>query len=106
MNHTEKSANGFSVGNITVSQDQQQDQVQIKFAKRPPAAVTGHLKDAGWRWNKAAMCWWSRRNSRTLAFAYAMVGEKAPVVTEDDGLKAYTDVDSQQEDAWARQVGR
>lgn len=70
----EKSANGFSAGNITISQNEQRDQVEIRFAKRPPAAVTGHLKDAGWRWSKASAYWWARRNGRTLAFAYAMVG--------------------------------
>lgn len=101
----ENSASGFSVGNITVTQNQAHDSIEIRFASRPPQAVTSHLKDAGWHWNKTAKCWYNRRSAKTLAFAYGMIGEPVPEV-EEEGLRAMTDVDSQQEDRWADQVGR
>lgn len=60
---------GLSEGGITVTQNEERDGVEIRFAAKPDSAVLERLKDAGWRWSRFSKCWYHKRDAASLQFA-------------------------------------
>jgi hypothetical protein len=95
-------------GGVTVRQNEEKDGVEIRFPGKPAAEVLSGLKARGWRWSRFAKCWYHRRSPEALDYASQLSGGAlaAPAPTEDAGMAAMTDVDSQYEDRCAEVCGR
>lgn len=61
---------------VTVSENEEKDGLEIRFAEKPAAEVLTRLKSAGWRWSRFSSCWYAKRSDRARAFADALVGEQ------------------------------
>lgn len=60
---------GHSASGVTVSQNEEKDGVELRFASKPATAVLERLKGAGWRWSRFSKCWYAKRSPRTIEFA-------------------------------------
>jgi hypothetical protein len=51
--------------------------VELRFASRPVARILDELKDNGWRWSHANLCWYHRDTPENRAFADKFVNPPA-----------------------------
>ncbi len=65
---------GENTQGVVVSQNEEKDGVEIRFADKPAPAVLDRLKAAGWRWSRFSKVWWHKRTPAALAFAASLAG--------------------------------
>ena len=47
--------------------------LELRFPARPDAAILNELKAHGWRWSRAAGCWWIRRTPAAEVYAESLI---------------------------------
>lgn len=62
---------------VSLSENEEKDGLEIRFAEKPAVEVLTRLKAAGWRWSRFSACWYAKRNERARAFAAQLVGGAA-----------------------------
>jgi hypothetical protein len=63
-----------SAGGVTVTENEEKDGVEIRFASKPDPATLERIKSAGgWKWSRFSKCWYAKRNPATLAFAQSFL---------------------------------
>lgn len=86
---------------VTVSENDERDGIEVRFATKPAVAVLDSLKAAGWRWSRFSACWYTRRTAAAREFAAALsgqaeqaeqteqaIGEKSPAASPVSSLPA------------------
>lgn len=58
-----------SADGVTVTENEEKDGVEIRFAQKPASTVLETLKTNGWRWSRFSSCWYTKRTPETLEFA-------------------------------------
>jgi hypothetical protein len=69
---------------ITVTENDDRDGVEIRFATKLSEEVLTELKANGYRWSRFNSCWYAKRSPETLAFASSLecANEPAPTPVE------------------------
>lgn len=62
---------------VTVSENEEKDGIEIRFAEKPATEVLTRLKDAGFRWSRFSACWYHKRTESARAFVQQLVGGAA-----------------------------
>jgi hypothetical protein len=60
------------ISNVTISENEEKDGIEIRFPSKPPAEVLDRLKANGWRWSRFSACWYAKRTERTRQFAASL----------------------------------
>lgn len=60
---------------VTVTENEERNGVEIRFASKPAESVRSALKANGFRWSKFQSLWYARRSPQTLAFAHKLAAE-------------------------------
>lgn len=63
-----------AVEEITVTENEEKDGVEIRFASKPSEEVRDRLKAKGFRWSRHSGCWYAKRTDDALIFAYRLEG--------------------------------
>jgi len=100
MDTTTGTAAGSASG-VRVTENEEKDGVEIRFAGNPGPSVTGELKRHGFRWSKFQKLWYAKRSAARLAYAYGLAGKDAPERGPVDPMG----VDAAYDDACARACG-
>lgn len=61
-----------SVTNVTISENEEKDGLEIRFPAKPSAEVLDALKANGWRWSRFSSCWYARRSDKARQFAASL----------------------------------
>lgn len=67
----------ISTDGITISENEERNGVELRFATKPHSAVLNTLKAAGWRWSRYSGCWYAKRTPEALAFAQSIAAQVA-----------------------------
>lgn len=79
-NEKARAANPATGGvGVEVTENEQKDGVEVKFANKPDHSVLDSMKGHGFRWSKFQKLWYARRSPETLEFAYGLAGKKAEI---------------------------
>lgn len=70
------STGGETPTGVSVTQNEERDGVEIRFADKPDSAILDRLKSAGWRWSRFSKCWYAKRSPASLAFAASLAGKE------------------------------
>lgn len=62
------------VEGVTISENDEKDGIEIRFASKPAAEVLDLLKAHGWRWSRFSSCWYTRRSEAARKFAETLRG--------------------------------
>ncbi|GMU20599.1 MAG: hypothetical protein AMXMBFR13_06960 [Phycisphaerae bacterium] len=76
---------------VQVTENEQKDGVEIRFAEKPDQSVIEQVKSHGFRWSKFQKLWYARRSEETLAFAYGLVNKPAPNLPEGPDMSTILD---------------
>jgi phospholipid N-methyltransferase len=63
------------VEDVTVSENDEKNGIEIRFPSKPSAAVLDSLKAQGWRWSRFSSCWYTRRTDAARQFAASLSGQ-------------------------------
>lgn len=61
-----------SVTDVTISENEEKDGLEIRFPAKPSAEVLDALKANGWRWSRFSSCWYARRSDKARQFAASL----------------------------------
>jgi TusA-related sulfurtransferase len=61
-----------SVTEITVTENEERDGVEIRFPEKPNQEILNYLKSKGFRWSQRNSCWYAKRSDKTLAIAHGL----------------------------------
>lgn len=67
----------FLEANVTISENEEKDGIEIRFAKKPASDVLDRMKSNGWRWSRFGACWYAKRTERARVFAQQLAGGAA-----------------------------
>lgn len=59
---------------VTISENDEKDGLELRFAEKPAAEVLARVKAAGWRWSRFSSCWYAKRSEQARAFAQEIAG--------------------------------
>ena len=89
---------------VIVSQNEEQDGVEVHFPSKPDAATLATMKANRFRWSRHSGCWYHKRTPEAMRFAFGMVGQ-APQLYSDGGDFDPMGVDRAYEDQCAALAG-
>jgi hypothetical protein len=61
---------------VEVSENKEKQGIEIRFAAKPSDAVLAELKAHGFRWSRAAGCWYAKISDSAKVFAYSLQVEE------------------------------
>lgn len=61
-----------TVTEITVTENDERDGVEIRFPEKPNQEILNYLKSKGFRWSQRNSCWYAKRSEKTLAIAHGL----------------------------------
>jgi hypothetical protein len=79
---------------VVVTENEQKDGVEVRFAEKPEADVIQKMKDHGFRWSKFQKLWYARRSPETLEFAYSLAGKQVEIPQGPDMNAIVDEVES------------
>ena len=62
-----------SVDDVTVTENDQKNGVEVRFPSRPDDSIIDDLKAHGFRWSRFGKCWYKTRTEQAKAFAQSLV---------------------------------
>lgn len=99
---------------ITITENHSKAGIEIRFSEKPSRDTLDMLKGLGWRWNRKAQCWYTRRTPESVAIATRIKLESpagVSVLWTESGVppasqEDYPCSDTGYEDQCAERVGR
>ncbi|MBA3921284.1 MAG: hypothetical protein H0X31_06105 [Nostocaceae cyanobacterium] len=80
--------NQLTPPDITVTENEAKNGIEVRFASKPLADVIESLKTNGFYWSRFNSCWYAKKSPLTSTFAYSLVStkneEKSVKVDEDN----------------------
>lgn len=61
-----------SNSDISVTENEEKDGVEIRFSEKPDTDIRTDLKSHGFRWSKFSNCWYRKRTPEALAYAQGL----------------------------------